>query len=152
MSPEETACPLTQGERILVAVDGSIYSDYAVDQAISMGKTCNSTIFAINVIDLFPEQMADAPALEEKMSKNARELLEGVKAKIDEENIPCETIVSMGGNPHEAIVQEAKNKDIDLIVMGTHGRTGLRRMLLGSVAQRVIGHAPCPVLVVPTLK
>ncbi len=145
------ACPLTRGERILVAVDGSAYSELAVDQAISLGGICNSEIFVISVVDLFPEQIAVAPALEEKMSKDVRQHLDEAKKKVDEANMPCETIVHIGGNPHEFIVQEAKDKAIDLIVMGTHGRSGIKRVLLGSVAQNVIGHAPCPVLVVPNV-
>jgi nucleotide-binding universal stress UspA family protein len=146
------ACPLTRGERILVAIDGSAYSELAVDQAISLGGICNSEIFVVSVVDLFPEQMAVAPALVEKMSKDVRQHLDEAKEKVDEANMPCETIVHIGGNPHEFIVQEAKDRDIDLIVMGTHGRSGFKRVLLGSVAQNVIGHAPCPVLVVPNVE
>jgi len=143
------ACPLTRGERILVAVDGSTFSDAAVDQAISLGGICNSEIFVISVVDLYPEQMAVAAGLVEKMSEEAKQHLDNAKKKVDEAKIPCETIVRMGGQPHVFIVDEAKEKEIDLIVMGTHGRSGIRRVLLGSVAQNVIGHAPCPVLVVP---
>ena len=149
MAELQCACPLTRGERILVAVDGSPFSEAAVDQAISLGGICNSEIFLISVVDLFPEQMAVAPALVEKMSEEVREHLDDAKAKVDKAKIPCETIVHMGGKPHEFIIQEAKEKSIDLITMGTHGRTGLQRVLLGSVAQNVIGHSPCPVLVVP---
>jgi nucleotide-binding universal stress UspA family protein len=149
MAKEESACPLTKGERILIAVDGSKYSDAVVDQAISLGQTCNSSVFAISVIDLYPEQLAVAPALEEKMAKETREVLERVKDRVEKESIPCETIVRIGGQPHEFIVEEAKEKNIDLIVMGTHGKTGLKSVLIGSVARKVIGHAPCPVLVVP---
>ena len=143
------ACPLTRGEKILVAVDGSPFADMAVEQAISLGGICNSEIFVISVVDLFPERMAVAPALVEKMSAEVREHLDKAKEKVDAANISCETIVHMGGKPHEFIVDEAKKRDIDLIVLGTHGRSGLKRVLLGSVAQNVLGHAPCPVLVVP---
>ncbi len=146
------ACPLTKGERILVAVDGSAFSDAAVDQAISLGGICNSQIFVIGVVDLYPEQMEVAPALVEKMSEEVRHNLDDAKQKVDKSDIPCEAIVHMGGTPHTFIVQEAKDKGIDLIVMGTHGRSGIKRVLLGSVAQNVIGHAPCPVLVVPDVK
>jgi hypothetical protein len=142
-------CPLSRGEKILVAVDGSDFSDMAVDQAINLGGICNSQIFVISVVDLYPEQMEVAPALVEKMSEEVRQHLDKAKKKVDQASIPCETIVHMGGKPHEFIVQEAKDKGIDLICMGTHGRSGLKRMLMGSVAQNVIGHAPCPVLVVP---
>jgi nucleotide-binding universal stress UspA family protein len=149
MAALECACPLTRGERILVAVDGSAFSDAAVDQAISLGGICNSQIFVISIVDLYPEQMEVAPALVEKMSQEARQHLDNAKQKVDQANIPCQTIVRMGGLPHMFIVQEAKEKAIDLIVMGTHGRSGLKRVLLGSVAQNVIGNSPCPVLVVP---
>ena len=151
MTQEEFACPLSRGERILVAVDGSVFSDAAVDQAISLGGICNSQIFVIGVVDLYPEQLEVAPALVEKMSAEVRQNTEKAKQKIDEAHIPCETIIRMGGKPHEFIVREAKERGIDLIVMGTHGRTGIKRLLMGSVAQNVIGHAPCPVLVVPTV-
>ncbi|MCG8618699.1 MAG: universal stress protein [Desulfobacterales bacterium] len=142
-------CPLTRGERILVAVDGSEYGNNAVEQAISLGAICNSEIYVISVVDLFPEQMEVAPALVEKMSEDARNIIEQAKKKVDEAKIPCETIVHMGGKPWEYIVQEAKDKEIDLIVLGSHGRSGLERILMGSTAQNVIGHAPCPVIVVP---
>jgi nucleotide-binding universal stress UspA family protein len=144
-------CPLTKGKRILVAMDGSKYSEKAFDQAISMAKICKSILFIVSVVDLYPELLEIALSLEEeeKVSKGTRAFLEGVKAKAAKENIPCETIMHVGGQPHEFIIQEAKEKNIDLIVMGTHGRTGLQKLLIGSVAERVVGHAPCAVMVTP---
>lgn len=152
MAVDICACPLTRGEKILVAVDGSPFADAAVDQAISLGGICNSQIIVIGVVDLYPEQMAVAPALVEKMSEEVRQHLDRAKQKVEKANIPCETIVRMGGQPHVFIVQEAKEKGIDLILMGTQGRSGIKRVLMGSVAQNVIGHAPCPVMVVPSVE
>ncbi len=152
MTQDNFDCPLTRGERILVAVDGSEFSDAAVDQAVSLGGICNSQIFVISVVDLYPEQMAVAPALVEKMSAEVREHLDRAAEKVEKAGIACETIVHMGGTPHEFIVQEARERSVDLIVMGTKGRTGLDRVILGSVSQNVIGHAPCAVLVVPYKK
>jgi nucleotide-binding universal stress UspA family protein len=149
MVQEKMACPITKGEKILVAVDGSEYTDIIVDQAISMGRICNSTIFAISVIPFFPEYESFAAQLEEELSKNTRKLLDKVKNRIEKENIECETVVRIDEQPHEPIVKEAKKRNVDLIVMGTRGMTGLKRVLMGSVAQKVIGHAPCPVMVVP---
>ena len=143
------ACPITRGEKILVALDGSEYTDAIVDQAISMGRICNSTIFAISVIAFFPESLAIAPQLEEELAKKTREFLEIVKKKIEKENLTCETIVRLDAQPSIPIVEEAKNRSVDLIIMGTRGTTGLKRIFLGSVAQKVIGYAPCPVMVVP---
>lgn len=150
MAELKCVCPLTRGEKILAAVDGSPFSDAVVDQAISLGGICRSQIFVISVIDLYPEQMEVAPTLVEKMSEEAGQHLERAKKNIDKAHIKCKTIVRMGGAPHEFIIQEAKDRNVDLIIMGTHGRTGLKRVLMGSVAQNVIANAPCPVMVVPT--
>jgi nucleotide-binding universal stress UspA family protein len=130
-------------------MDRSKYSEKAFDQAISLAKICKSILFVISVIDLYPEVKEIVLTHEAKMLKSTKELLEGVKVKAAKENIPCETIMHVGVQPHEFIIQEAKEKNIDLIVMGTHGRTGLQKLLLGSVAERVIGHAPCAVMVIP---
>ena len=81
MAENDCPCPLTRGERILVAVDGSKFSDAAVDQAISLGGICNSEIFIISVVDLYPEQMAVAPVLVEKMSEEVRTHLESAAKK-----------------------------------------------------------------------
>jgi nucleotide-binding universal stress UspA family protein len=149
MERAQPVCPLTKGKRILVAMDRSKYSEKAFDQAISIAKICKSTLFVISVIDLYPEVKEIVLTHEEKMLRGTRAFLEGVKAKAAKENIPCETILHVGGQPHEFIIQEAKEKNIDLIVMGTHGRTGLDKLLIGSVAERVVGHAPCAVMVTP---
>jgi nucleotide-binding universal stress UspA family protein len=145
MVQAEMTCPMAKGERILVAVDGSEYCDSIVDHTISMGRICNSVIFAISVVEMHPETIELAPAAE----KEARETLEKVKSRIEEEDIVCETIIGVDGKPHKPIVQEAKEREIDLIVMGTHGKTRLVNALMGSVAQKVIGNAPCAVMVVP---
>ncbi|MFO8033244.1 MAG: universal stress protein [Desulfohalobiaceae bacterium] len=152
MQEQGLACPVTRGKKILVAVDGSVYSDYAVDQAVILGAICNSKIYLISVVDLLPEQMRMAPDLVEKMSKEAKELLDRAQEKVSQANLSSEIIVRSGGRAYDFIVQEAKERDVDLIVMGTHGRTGLRNILMGSVAQHVLGKAPCPVLVLPAQK
>ena len=138
-------CPISRGERILVAVDGSDYCDGIVEQAISMGRICNSVIFALSVVEMHPETIELAPAAE----KEARETLEKVKRRIEEEDIVAESIIRVDGKPHKPIVQEAKEREVDLIVIGTHGKTRIVNALMGSVAQKVIGTAPCPVMVVP---
>jgi nucleotide-binding universal stress UspA family protein len=149
MGDEQFACPLTKGEKILVALDGSIHSERALDQAISMAKVCNSSLFAIFVQETYPKSLTPGPQAEGELQKEAKEFLEKVKEKAAGQSVSCETIVHVGGQPHQFIVQEAKEKDIDMIVMGTHGRTGLKKLIMGSVAQKVIGYAPCSVLVVP---
>ena len=149
MTEEQIACPLSKGERILVAVDGSKNSEFAVDQALSMAATCNSKFFAISVADVYPVYVESAPEVKEKVMNETKQILEEVEEKAKNANISCETILHVGHQPHEFIVKEAKEKNIDLIVMGTRGRTGLKKFVMGSVAQKVIGYTPCPVMVVP---
>jgi len=150
MAENTFACPITRGEKILVALDGSHFSEKVIEQALSMARICNSSLFAISVVDVYPEVIASAPGLEEELSEDVRETLEQAKQAADRENISCETIVHIGRPVYKFIVQEAKDRDIDLIVMGRHGKSELQRVLMGSVAERVIGHAPCPVMVIPS--
>ena len=146
---EELTCPLTKGEKILIALDGSSNSDFALEQALSMANMCNGMLYAITVIDVYPKQIEGTPGAKEEMEKEAQELLQKVEAKAKEMNIPVETIVHWGRNPHESILNDCQEKGVDLIVLGTHGRTGLKKFFLGSVAQKVVGYSRCPVLVVP---
>ena len=150
MSDDQRTCPLTRGENILVALDGSSNSEFALEQAFSMAKTCNSMLYAITVIDAYPIQIEGALGVKEKMEKEALELLQKVGARAKEKGIDCETILRWERSPHAAILKDAKDRDVDLIVLGTHGKTGLKKLFLGSVAQKVIGYARCPVMVVPS--
>lgn len=149
MAEETKTHLLTKAERILVALDGSEHGDAALEQAIQLGKLCGGKLYALNVVDLYTGTMAVAPDLEEELCKEAWKIVHGAQEKVQAAGLECETIVHMGAQPHQFVINEARERDCDLIVLGTHGRTGLRKVLVGSVAERVIGHAPCPVLVVP---
>ena len=148
MEEAQTACPLTKGERILVALDGSECSEKALEQAISMAKVCHSTLFFISVIEVYPGMLEMAPGLD-TLSKQSRQALERARDMARKEDIRCETIICTGGQPYKYIVQEAEQNRIDLIVLGSHGRSGLKKLLMGSVTERVVGHAPCSVMIVP---
>jgi nucleotide-binding universal stress UspA family protein len=143
------ACPSSRLERILVATDGSKFSEAAIAEAINMAKVCLSKLFIIAVIEANPEFEALAPQLMEKAEQETHDYLQSLKAKAKNEGIDCDTISHEGEEPYKFIVEEAEKNKIDMIVMGSHGRTGLKRLLMGSVTARVIGHAPCKVLVVP---
>lgn len=143
-----TICPIKEHGKILVATDGSDFSKAAVCQAINLAKICSSKIYAMSVIEVNPEFDSLAPYVVEKMEKETKEHLDSVKAQITKEGLECETIVHEGEEPYKFIVSEAEKNKVDIIVMGSHGRTGLKRLLMGSVTARVIGHAPCSVLVV----
>jgi nucleotide-binding universal stress UspA family protein len=142
-------CPLSRHKKILVATDGSRYSERALDGAVNIAGKCGSSLYVLNVVEINPEFMALAPEAVEKMERDSRALLEGIKDHLSKKGVKCETIVHEGEQPYEFIVNEARKHKVDIIVIGTHGRTGLKRLLMGSVAARVIGHTPCPVMVIP---
>ncbi len=143
------ACPITGLKKILFATDGSVHSEKALKEAINLAKTCSTKLYVVSVIEVNPEYAALAPQVVEKSEQETKEIIDAVKKSAEKEGIDVETVVHEGEEAWRFIVDEAKNKNIDMIVMGSHGRTGLSRLLMGSVTARVIGHAHCKVLVVP---
>ena len=143
-------CPTPGFERLLVATDGSGFSKAAVEEAIKIAGVCSSTLYVLLVIEISAEiEMWDAQSAD-KLEKDMRSYLNGIKAKAARAGVKCEIILHLGDEPYKDIVSEAKKRKINTIIMGSHGRTGLTRLLMGSVVSRVIGHAPCKVLVIPT--
>ena len=142
-------CPTTRVEKILLSIDGSEYSEGAIREAIKLAKKCSSKLAVLSVIDTNPEFDALAPQLMEKKEKEARQNIDAVQARARQEGIDCDTIVHEGEEPYKYIVDEAIKSKSTMIIMGRRGRTGLKRLMMGSVTARVIGHAPCNVLVVP---
>ena len=142
--------------RLLVAVDGSDTSMNAADYAIALAKNNNEVeIYVINVIDLQPIfKMLPSDTRKELISLGrgeANQMLDtvaemakrhGMKKKINTEIV--ETSVSAA----DAIIRYAQEKDVDLIVVGTRGRSGMSKALLGSVASKIVTYSPCSVLVV----
>jgi nucleotide-binding universal stress UspA family protein len=141
--------PMLNVDRILVPSDGSDHAGVAVQQAIELARALQRPILALYVVDrpgfqAFPPEsiLVDVGSI---MRKEAQEVLNGIQAKATAAGVAAETRIR-DGHPVDEICKEATPSD--LIVMATHGRRGLSRMLLGSVAESVIRHAPCPVLVV----
>jgi nucleotide-binding universal stress UspA family protein len=122
-------------KRVLMAADDSPFSAAAWQEALSITQRMESHLTAIAVAASGGEV------------KGANQLVQRMEAEARLRGVPLETAVPYG-RPFEAILEVAQAKKVNLIVLGSHGRTGLRRLLLGSTAERVIGQAPCPVLVV----
>lgn len=120
---------------ILIATDGSGFSEAAAREAIGIAKKCESALIVVSVA----WNDAEISAVE----NNVRKIVDLAKA----EGVQAEgrTLI---GKPYEAIVDTAKQRHADLIIVGSHGRTGLKRLLMGSVTERVIGHTETAVLVV----
>jgi nucleotide-binding universal stress UspA family protein len=145
-------CPIPKIEkieRLLLATDASKYCEGAIRESINLAKACGSKLFVISVVKVNRELMALAPGMVEKLGKEARKHLETVKSEASKEGVDCEIIVREGEEPHEYIVDEAANQKVGLIVVGRHGRSGIMRAMMGSVAGKVIGYTLCRVLVVP---
>ncbi len=129
---------MIQGSKILLAVDGSRYSDIAASAAMSIAKHIHASVLVVSVV------YSD---LKEKRYTEAVQEIKRVESFLAKERIEVEGEV-LSGRPAEVLIEIAEAKNIDLIVMGSHGRTGLDRVMLGSVSDRVIGYANCAVLVV----
>lgn len=142
-------CPVVNTERLLLCSDGSEFSEGAIREAIDLAKRCGSKLVAMSVIESNPELAAMAPKLMEKSEKAAREHLAAVQERARKEGIDCETVVHEGEDSYQYVVEEAEKNKSTMIVMGRRGRKGLKRLMMGSTTARVIGHAPCSVMVVP---
>ena len=135
-------------ERILLATDGSDYSRKAAAKALNLVQFSGGTLKVVSVLEISPHIYAVAPELTQEKIKLPKQYVEEVKEQASSRGILAEGFVREAESADEVIIELAQNKDIDLIVMGSHGHTGLKRLLMGSVTERVIGKAPCPVLVV----
>ncbi|MDI6715445.1 MAG: universal stress protein [Actinomycetota bacterium] len=132
---------------ILLAVDGSVYSEIAAKRAISIARSCGSKLIIVSVVDVTDEFFIHSPAAVDEMIQNAWATVEKIKKMVKPADINIEAYVKEG-DPEDKIVSVAEELGSDTICLGSHGRTGLRRLVMGSVAEKVIGNAPCPVLVV----
>jgi nucleotide-binding universal stress UspA family protein len=134
-------------KRILVGTDGSRFSAVATDKAIDFARSYGSDLKVISIVDVPPELYAEAPKAVEDMGRKAKEYTATVRRQAEAVGVHAETFIGEG-EAWECITKIANEQAADLIVMGSHGRTGLRRLLMGSVTEKVIGSSPCPVLVV----
>jgi nucleotide-binding universal stress UspA family protein len=135
--------------RILIATDGSKYSLGAAVEGIEIARVHGSKVFVLYVIDMRALITVNSMPVPENMYLLLQEEGKRAVSQIKEMagDLPVETFV-LSGYPGSTIVEFAKDNDTDLIVVGTLGKSGIEALLLGSVASKVIRHAPCPVLVV----
>jgi nucleotide-binding universal stress UspA family protein len=141
-------------KKILVATDFSDGSDDALTQAIEVGKPRGAEIEILHVIELaeeFPFGTAYFDADYGVLYANVDRQLSERAARVGAAGLCCTTKIVEGGAAHE-IAERGRAIGADLIVVGTHGRTGLAHVMLGSVAERVVRRAFCPVLTVPFSK
>jgi nucleotide-binding universal stress UspA family protein len=140
--------------RILFASDFSKGSGKAFAAAVEMAKTNRATLTVLHVIvppvPLSPDQYVGPETwreLDQETRRWAKRKLDALTGKASKSGVRAAGL-AVDGSPAQQIVRVAKSKRFDLVVIGTHGRTGLARFFLGSVAGRVVSTAPCPVLTV----
>jgi nucleotide-binding universal stress UspA family protein len=135
-------------DRILLPTDGSDAGTRAVDQALGLAAETGATLhllFVLEEIPYAPETMDDAVGSE--LREIGEATLETVRERADGAGVEVVEALREGA-PHSTILEYAAEEDADVIVMGTHGRSGLDRYLLGSVTERVVRTADIPVLTV----
>ena len=141
-------------QNILVPVDGSETSYAAVTQAAEFAKAFNSKITVVQVLVLDPYIAAEYISasqtndLIERARTSILETLNDVKAKFNASCIDVETKLLEGQVVHAESAKAAQDVQADLIVIGSHGRTGIKKFFLGSVAQSVLGASDIPVLII----
>jgi nucleotide-binding universal stress UspA family protein len=138
-------------KKIMIPTDGSDYSMKAAEFGISIGKMLNAEITAVYVIDTVVldqvSKAGDKDSMERELKQDGERYLRYIKGLSERAGLRTSMLL-LKGRPYEQIVHLAKSMNMDLIVMGTYGRRGADRILMGSVAERVIEYAHCPVLVV----
>jgi nucleotide-binding universal stress UspA family protein len=136
-------------DRILVPTDGSSGADRAVEHAIDLAKTYGAqlhALYVVNVASLSAE--VNSPEVIENFEQRGGEVTYEVAEQATDAGVEDVREEVVHGVPHEVILEYAEDEGMDLIVMGTHGHTGLDRYLLGSVTEKVVRTSDVPVLTV----
>jgi len=140
--------------KILLAIDDSQYSADAVEEVAARPWPAGTTVRVLSAVDVTPiatdpafVASLDIDTLRNEIARRNKEVISRAARSLQEKGLSVETVVR-DGDPRSVIVDEAKDWSANLIVVGSHGYTGVKRWLLGSVAHSVVSHAPCSVEVV----
>src|ERR1700741_1560539 len=136
---------------ILIPTDGSKPAEHGAAHGLALAKSLGAKISVIFVLEPFSEMsgrfLEVAAKYAELRKEQATTVLDRMAKAAKEAGVSCETIQTENGQPHQAIIATAEEKGCDLIVMSSHGRSGLSMLLIGSVTNKVLTQAKTPVLV-----
>jgi nucleotide-binding universal stress UspA family protein len=136
---------------ILIPTDGSELAEHGVAHGLALAKSIGAKVSVIFVVEPFSEmsgRFIEAVASYAELRKEqATSALNRAANMAKEAGVSCETVQAENAQPHQAIIAAAEDKGCDLIVMSSHGRSGLSVLLIGSVTNKVLTHANTPVLV-----
>jgi nucleotide-binding universal stress UspA family protein len=141
-------------QKILIAVDGSATSDSALEEAIKLAQLLDSRIAIMHVLEdvlyWIEENYIDYAELQASIKASGEKMLAKAEMLAQQAGVAAETklVEAVGGRVASIVVAEAECWQAELIVIGTHGRSGISRLLLGSVAENVVRSAPMPVLLI----
>lgn len=134
--------------KILVPLDGSPYSEAALQSASFMARAFGSSLKLVTVEEIpYPLHPAEAAVHKAESWQDAQKYLDARAHELRQQGCDVTTKVLRAGQPAQRILEEMAEERVDLLVIGSHGRTGLTRLLLGSVAERLAREAPCPVMI-----
>ncbi len=136
-------------ESLLLAVDASEQSKGAAQEAVTIALACEAKLYILYVREYHPEVPEALLSALEGIPEEHRKFLEEIKSMVEKEGGRAEIIIRDHPEAWRAIIEEAEKLKVDLIVMGKRGKTGLKKLFMGSVTEKVIGYAPCKVMVVP---
>jgi nucleotide-binding universal stress UspA family protein len=143
-------------QHILIPTDGSELAEHGVTHGLALAKFVGAKVTVMNVIEQFwpllsfPEHGGTVESFAkyaEQLEKHATRVLDRVANAAKQAGVPCDTIKVEDAKPYEAIIATATDRGCDLIVMASHGRSGLSAIVLGSVTTKVLTYAKTPVLV-----
>ena len=143
-------------QRILVATDGAPLSDKAISQAIDLAALCGAELVALQVVHRYPQtyfdggialESEDVQRVEKSWADAAQVVVDAVQTAALAKGVKTRAVVVCADVVSDALLAAAKQHHCDLIVMASHGRRGLQRLLLGSETQHVLTHSHIPVLV-----
>lgn len=134
-------------DTILIPTDGSPGSERAVEHAVELAETYGATLHALYVVDDSQVPVAAAEALDDELAARGKEAIDVIRTSTADSDVAFVSALRRG-DPTEEILRYRDEIGADLVVMGTHGRTGIERHLLGSVTERVVRSSPVPVVTV----
>lgn len=142
--------------RILVATDGSTLSKKAVNTAISLAALCGAELIAVKVVPRYPQSyfegsiplsVEDVKRVEKQWAEDGQAVVDAVKKTAATKGVTVKAVTVKSDLVSDAVIAAATKHKADLIVMASHGRKGIKRLLLGSETQHVLTHSHIPVLV-----
>ena len=136
---------------IMVPIDFSVHSKNALRYAVPLAKQFSASVHLVYVVEptIYPADLGFGqvvlPGVEDELREKGGEELQSLIEREIGKGVKASFSVRTG-NPHQEILHEAEEKNVDLIVVATHGHSGVEHMLFGSTADRIVRHAKCPVL------